>query len=357
MHYNILINFCKKMTTKKEITYKKKNFYIIFLWILAIFISYISWFSSLLWTIISIIFYSLFAYIIYFLWKKILKKEIVEYKIFIDYFLYKVSIWLLISFILVWWFVYYKNEINPTKMPTYILSNWDKKVVFQWMSHIWTKDFYEKIKNNLIERKKEWYVYFYEWVKPWKEENHKKFNKAIWIKFDKDLYKNFSKLYWVVHQDNSIYMNLVNNKDFNIDLSLDEIMKFYEKSNIPENKKINILEKNEVVDVNKEIIKTLSSLNHKELSILRYINKGILNFMIWSKGTQNFVMDNFSNKKLFSIILDKRNEVLSDEIIKSEYNKIYVTYWLLHFEWVFELLKKNDKNWKIIEEKYSYPIK
>jgi hypothetical protein len=34
-----------------------------------------------------------------------------------------------------------------------------------------------------------------------------------------------------------------------------------------------------------------------------------------------------------------------------------MTYWLLHFKWILELLQKNDPNWKIIKTKYLYPIK
>jgi hypothetical protein len=48
--------------------------------------------------------------------------------------------------------------------------------------------------------------------------------------------------------------------------------------------------------------------------------------------------------------------VLSEKIINSNDNKIYITYWLLHFKWVFDILQKNDKNWKIIEVSELYPI-
>jgi len=50
-------------------------------------------------------------------------------------------------------------------------------------------------------------------------------------------------------------------------------MKLYDKSDIKEERKINLLQNDKVVDANAEIIKALASLNHKELKILRYINK------------------------------------------------------------------------------------
>jgi archaellum component FlaF (FlaF/FlaG flagellin family) len=102
-------------------------------------------------------------------------------------------------------------------------------------------------------------------------------------------------------------------------------MKYYDKLENKSTKK-SFLQNEEVIDANAEIIKTLSSLNNKELEILRYINKSLLNFIIASDTTKSLVMDNFANKDLFKIILDKRNEVLSNEIIHSSHQKIYITY-------------------------------
>ena len=327
-------------------------FGLIFLWT----IYYISWLIWVLNSILTFIFYCFIAFWFYFFWKKLRKKEFLTFDKFINYFLSRVLIWIYISVFIIAGLSYYGNEKNPAPMPTYIISNWEKTIIFQAMSHIWSKEFYQKIKQDLIRAKKEWYIYFYEWVKDWTKENKEKFNKAIWIKFDKNLYKNFSKLYWVTQQDNSIYYNLVNNLDFNIDLTIDEIVEAYEKLWKNSQNKKSILQNDEIVDVNWEIIKTLSQLNEKELKILRYVNKAMLNLLIWNEKIQTTLTNNFTNKNLFKIILDKRNEVLSYEIINSKYNKIYITYWLLHFKWVLELLQKNDKNWKIIKTDYLYPI-
>lgn len=335
---------------------KKTVFHSIFFLLLFSIIFYISGIITILSFILTLIFYSFIAFIFYVLWKIIRKKEKLDYISFLNYFLYKISIWILISIILVGGFVYYQNNIDPAKMPTFTISNWEKIVIFQTMSHIWSEEFYQQIKRNLIKAKKNWFVYYYEWVKDWTLENKENFNKAIWIKFDENLYKNFSKLYWVIHQDNTIYYNLVNDLDFNVDLTIDEIMYFYNKLEKKEVKN-NFLQNKEVIDVNAEIIKTLSSLNNLELKILRYINKWILNFIIKSDWTRNLIMNNFTNKNLFKIILNKRDIILSEKIINSEHQKIFITYWLLHFKWVLDLLQKNDKNWKIIKTEYLYPIK
>lgn len=334
---------------------KKTIFIYIFYTFFSLIIFYISWIVWILEFILSIILYFLFFYFFHTLIRKLRKKEYMNFYDFLSYFLYRVSFFLIIVFWILWGFSYYENELYPASMPEITISNWSKTVVFQAMSHIWTNTFYEKIKQNLTEYKKNWFVYFFEWVKGWSEENTEKFNKALWIKFDADLYKNFSKLYWVVNQDNNLFLWLVNNLDFNVDLNLDEIIGLYEKQ-------LDKWEKGEVkneipLDVNKQIVETLATLNDKQLELLRYVNKSILNFIIKSDWLQKLLTDNFTNAVLFDVILNKRNDVLSNEIINSKYNKIYLTYWLLHFNWVFKLLQKNDSNWRIVWKKLFYPIK
>lgn len=276
---------------------------------------------------------------------------------FLNHFLNRVSVLLLIIVSIIWGWAYLLNEVFPAPMPEFTITNWVKTVKFQAMSHIWTKKFYNQVVENLTNFKKEWWVYFYEWVKPGTSENLDKFNKAIWIKFDNDLYKNFSKLYWVTNQDNRIFMWLVNNQDFNVDLNMDEIVTKYEEkmSTKPEWEKE--FKSKLPLDANKTIIESLAWLNDRELKVLVYINQAILNFIIGSDSTQTLLTDTFTNKDLFDVILGRRNEVLANEIINSKYNKIYVTYWLLHFKWVYKLLTEKDSKWQIITTNNLYPIK
>ena len=311
------------------------------------------YFNKFEWTIkfiVSIFTYFLIFYLLHILWSKYKKRSSKSWKEYINTFLYKISIFILVIFIFIWSFTYYNNEINPAEMPEYTISNGQKTVTFQAMSHIWTSEFYEQIKNNLIKYKNDWSVYFYEWVKPWTKENLNKFNNAIWIKFDPDLYENFSKLYWVTNQDQNSFIWLENNLDFNVDLNMDQIIEEYEKN--PSKNESNKLP----MDANKEIVNSLAELNEKELNVLVYINQAILNFIIKSDSLKNIITNNFWNKELFYVILHKRNEILANWIIESEYNKIYTTYWLLHFEWVLKLLQENDDNWKITKYNSSYPI-
>ena len=334
----------------------KKLYIFIFYTFFYLIIFYISWIVWILELTLSITIYLLIFYFFYTIWKKVRKqKNILSINDYIYYFLYRLSILIVIIITLLWSFAYYNNKIKPAPMPEITISNWKKTVIFQSMSHIWTSDFYETVKNNLHQRKNEWYVYFFEWVKWWTQENMEKFDKALWVVFDEELYENFSKLYWITNQDNSIFYWLVNDLDFNVDLNLDEIIEYYEK-NIENTEESNNHLPETPINISKEVSEILIWVNEKQLKIIVYINQSILNFLIKSEKIQEVLTNNFSNKQLFDVILNKRNEVLSNEIINSEYDKIYITYWLLHFKWVLELLQEQDSNWKIIWERYFYPI-
>lgn len=332
----------------------KKQIFIISLYFLFwIFLFFIGGIISLLSAFISISLYSVIFYGFYFLWKKLTKKNPIFYSDFSQIFLYKLSFFLFLCFWIIWGFSYYQNEISPAKMPFYTISNGNKIVKFQAMVHIGTPNFYKSVQKNIRQSKKNGYVLFFEGVKSWKEENMKKFDQALGINFTPDLYKNFSRLYGLTFQDNSQLLGLVNNYDFNIDLTIDEIIRLYDE--LPKNEAKNI--PSEVQDVDTLVLEELSKLNEKQLQILVYVNQAIMNFIIKNDKLQKGILANFWNSNLFEVILNKRNELIVSEIQKSKYDKIFITYWLLHFQGIFDKLKEKDKNWKIIKQENFYPIK
>ena len=334
----------------------KKLYFTVILWfIIFSIIAYISWLSVVLESILVLIVYSVIFYAVHSIIQWIRKKERRDFNTFLLAFLYRVWISTLIICGILWGFAYYFNNIAPAGMPEFTVSNGEKTIVFQAMSHIGSEKFYTTIQKNITEKKQEWFVYFFEWVRPWSSENQAVFDQAMGIKFDKNLYKNFSKLYGVVYQDNSLFLNRINNLDFNVDLSIDDIITLYNGKNEAD-KQSSLLENNEVIDANQQIIETLANLNPRELSILRYINKAILNIIVQSQSIQDTLMKNFSNKALFDVILNERNTLIAKKIESSQYSNIYLTYGLLHFQWVFETLKQTDPQWKIISQREFFPI-
>lgn len=324
---------------------------------------YIGWIWWIINLFLSLLFYWSIFYLITYSFKKIKHKNIeifnkVSYNEYISNFYYKSSIFIVIIFSILAFFWYYQNNISPAKMPIFTISNWEKTVIFQSMSHIWTQNFYNNVKNNIEEAKKNGYIYFFEWVKAGTNENMEKFNNALWIKFEEDLYENMAKLYWLKHQENEMFFNLVNDNDYNVDLSIDKIIEYYEKetskNETNNSKDINITP---TADINNLIKEALNTLTDEQLVVIRYINKAIINMIIKNENIQASLTNNLWNKDIFNIILWKRNELVASEIINNENKKIIITYWLLHFNGIFELLKNNDKNWKLVKTDYFYPLK
>lgn len=272
-------------------------------------------------------------------------------------FLYKSAIYLSIFTLVFWLFFYYQNHIFPAKLPMYTLSNGTQTVVFQTMSHIGSEDFYQAVIKNIQKTKLSGAVLYYEWVGEWSEKNTQAFNTALGINFAPWLYDNFSKLYGVRAQDNSEFLNIVNNLDYNIDLNLDDVMELYrEKTWTGSQQKSWLLADGKVHDLNEEVIQKLSTLSKEELVILRYINQGLLNFMIKHESLRNILISKLANQDIFSVILDGRNKHLAQEILVRKDKKIIVLYGLMHFEWVMNLLKLQDDSWEIINTHYEQII-
>lgn len=337
---------------------KKTIFLAIFYSILFSTTFYVSWISWLFDSILLLLFYSFLFYGFYFLYSKLRKRELKSIKEYLLYFYHRIAVFILIVLWFFWSLFYYENSISPAKLPEYTISDGKKIIKFQGMAHIWSDDFYWKIRNNVINYKKDWYVLFFEWVKPGSTVNNDKFNKMLGINFSKETYIDLSKLYWLRAQNNKDFLWLVNDKDYNVDTTIDEIVSQYEAKYWVVTKMQNEVIKQEVpFDVEKYVAEIVSTLNDREMKILIYVNRAIMNFIVKSQAIQDFALEKTGSKNVFDIILNNRNKILATEIEKSEHNKMYVLYGLLHFKWVFEILQKSDSNWRIVSEKYYYPVR
>jgi hypothetical protein len=81
-----------------------------------------------------------------------------------------------------------------------------------------------------------------------------------------------------------------------------------------------------------------------------------MNFIIKNENVRNMILEQSWQKNLFDIILDDRNKVIIDSIRNSADNKIYITYWLMHFNGVWAGLQQSDPNWKMVSINYLTPI-
>lgn len=197
------------------------------------------------------------------------------------------------------------------------------------------------------------YVLYFEWVTPGSEENSEKFNTALWVDIQNGLYEKLGALYGTVHQENENFLNIINNKDYNIDLSIDQVVEIYEQKqwNIQAN-----TTRSEQIDISPKIQEILKNFSPKELRLLQFYNQAILNFMMKNNWIRNILIKNFSNQGLFDVILDDRNLHLVDEIEQRKDKKIIILYGLMHYEWVLKELQKRDPNWKALSTTYLQVI-
>jgi len=327
-----------------------------FLLSLIFFLVYLFWYAVLPWFLWSFILYSLVAFVIH---RAIATMRGSHKKYFIEFFilfLYKFTLLIYVLLILVWYFVYHQTHLFPAKLPKYTLSNWEKILQFQTMSHIWSQSFYDWVEREITAAKNNDYTLYFEWVTPGSVENKRAFDKALWIKLESDTYESLARLYGIVAQDNQQFLNLVNSRDKNIDLNLDQIMDIYRENIQNQNDEKNSLLWEEVYDVQEQVLKRVEDIDPRQLFVLRYFNQAFLNFMMKHSFLRDGAISLIGNQDIFSVILDERNAHLANTIHESEDTKIIVIYWLLHFQGVFELLQQHDSNWEITNITYKRVI-
>lgn len=352
---------------------KKNIFSWIVLMLFLIISVYISWINWWIQFVFSICIYGLIFFVLHIIWvnlknlirffinknswKNINTQSTKSFLEFIQYFTHRISVFLLTLFSLFGLFIYYENYLEPALLPEFTISNWQKTVVFQWMAHIWSEKFYKTIQNNIKENKNKWYVLFFEGVKLSKKENMDKFDRLIWFEFNKKTYSNLSKLYWLSAQNNQDFLGLVNDKDYNTDVSMDVIIEKYEKKfwTITKDRIYNKLAKTPL-KMDEIINQTVELMTPKELEMLIQINRALMNFIIKNENVRNSILATSGQWDLFGIILYDRNKVIVDAINKSGDNKIHILYGLMHFNWVWQSLQEEDPNWKLVNIRYFKPI-
>jgi hypothetical protein len=228
------------------------------------------------------------------------------------------------------------------------------------MSHIGSQQFYVGVQERLLKAKQSWYVLFFEWVQPGNAENKKKFDQALWVNLNPESYEQLAYLYGLSSQDNQMFLWLENDKDYNIDMSIDDIVRIYERKYTASTTNTSSwANMQEVFNIEEQLLSQLDNLSEKELFLIRYFNQAIINFIMKHDALRNWILSLTGRDDIFSVILDDRNKFLVQGITESKEKKIYILYGLMHFQWVFELLQQQDSRWRIVTAEYSrviYPV-
>lgn len=191
-------------------------------------------------------------------------------------------------------------------------SNGEKSIRFIGTMHIGKQEYYESIKKLISDSKKEGYVYFYELILSESEtdETLRKNRRLLGFIPTSDNYAKAFDLGSIgidmVAQDQMDLLGLVNDKDYNVDVTVEQILEAYEN-------KYGVITLTEE-DYQTPLNEAVSEIEDKE--------------------------------QVDYVILNVRNEHLAKEIMNSSYSKIIITYGANHEKGVFNLLQEADPKWE-----------
>lgn len=200
----------------------------------------------------------------------------------------------------------YAEEANYTDF-----SNGEKSVRFVGMTHFGKKAFYQDVKTIVLEAKESGSVLFYEsmGLSRANDVQKRKIRKMMGFVPSPESYQKFTENFdpeKFMVQDDSWFFNLVNDKDFNVDINPQQLIESFEEL-------------------------------HGEIQLTEED---------WNTPIEEEIEAAFSQSQVQDVILDFRNEYLAEKIMDSQYDKIVVIYGANHQKGLFKSLKKVDKNWK-----------
>jgi hypothetical protein len=245
-----------------------------------------------------------------------------------------ISPWLLFGF------VQFSNNVAPATLPKITISNGEKTVIFQSMMHIGSPQFYDDIQSDMESMQGRDYVFFYEWVRPGTPESIEKLGQLMGMSISESMYQLFADIGWLSTQKPETFLGIL--PSTNIDLSTDEIIALAGEENIaaPEN-----VTPNSLLEVFEKQYPTFNPLQKK---IVRVMSRGMLNILLKTYQNPALTEELKKNIPVFSIILDKRNDLLADAITWSPVPNIYIHYGALHYAGVLTRLREKDSRWQEI---------
>lgn len=283
------------------------------------------------------------------------------------YNLFSISFYLFFASAII--YAFSKGGFNRYELETYTLSNGQKTIIFQTMMHNGLKSFYHEVGREMNHYGDNGYTVFlesygYEDIVPLSKNDpdyQKKYSiyqknlkelVDIYIKIENEFYSNTDYI------DQNIILDRYLRADYKIaDISQKELA-----NKIVESKK-------EILSVEEtkketETEKSTSNRYHYLSRLISYpaLSTFIYNFMSYEPVnyfvvSMNKIRDFISNSNNSSfrqeIVIDYRNQKVFEAITSEENNKIYIEYGAAHFDGIYDLLKKSDPNWKIINTTYK----
>lgn len=256
--------------------------------------------------------------------------------------------------------VYSNGGLSETSNTTYTLSNGDKTVVFQSMTHIGLPSFYQKVGEEMTEYRNDGYSIFLEGIG---HTDDKKLRKGD-PKYD-DVVQQYTKL---VDSNRLPYAKKVLNTkyvmqyeampfyyaydDSYIDFTTDELKASIEES--LKQKKGNESDKEKIKELYSDTLgnhqDAYKKLLEDESSFILASNlDDFFLFTLIDDKIMPKVREFTNNPDLdVDVTMTARNKKISDAINSSVNKNIYIVYGARHFDGILKNLEKSDPKWAII---------
>lgn len=136
------------------------------------------------------------------------------------------------------------------------------------------------------------------------------------------MYDTLADIAGLSFQGDEIFLNIL--PSVNVDLSTDEIVAIAEKNNI-------IAPAGEQAIIIDSVKKYYPTMSPFQKNIAQVLSRGMMNVLLRTYTSKNFISNIQSELPVFSILLDERNKNIVQSIINSPSKKIYIHYGALHF--------------------------
>jgi pheromone shutdown protein TraB len=209
------------------------------------------------------------------------------------------------------------------------------------MSHIASEKYYSSIKDDIA--RSSGAILYIEGVQSGTKENHDILDRTLGMKLWSGTYDHIAEMIGMRAQGSGLYMDVPQTLQRYPDISVDELISFIGTGSMIAR---------EPIDVEKTL--SLEGITPIWKWMIRESMRALMNISLKTDASSDILMEVFP-PKLKIAILDKRNEYLVNAYLRESPPEAIFLYGALHFEGVYELLKKSDPSWKIISIQSLYP--
>lgn len=150
-------------------------------------------------------------------------------------------------------------------------------------------------------------------------------------------------------QDNKfLFANVSTGSVISVDLSIDDIMILMGTGGVSPDPKT-------LPDLSAQIKILRENMTAREQLFLGWVGRGLLNWGLKRSGNLDMILSSPDQSRLFSTIIDRRNDAIVKYIQTHPNQNIAIIYGALHFNGVYEALQKSSTGWTVTHITSSEP--